>query len=175
MRRCRGFTLIEAITVSVVGVIVMIAMISGFIMIQYILQVTNISTLLQSDARAAVRHMTADLRQSTMGYVNIAQNTPAVGTDRIQYSLPLDDVNPDWVDAPVVTIQLDPATNRLLRTEGANTKILANNVNAVNFVDHGINAALYLNELQVSLELERSDVRGKVRSINSTSVIYVRN
>jgi hypothetical protein len=68
-----------------------------------------------------------------------------------------------------------PAQRRLERQRGADTIVLANDVQSVTFEHAGINPALYQNEVRISLQLQRTTPQRRVLSGTSTEIVKLRN
>ena len=184
MRR-RGFTLMELLVVAIILTVFIAVLSVAVLQARSVFETTDILVKLQENVRLAVRKMSADLRRTAPGQISITQNIPVAGTDRIVYFLPMDaggDGNPDYTingttwSASATTISLDAGgTGRLLKTVGGDTLILAQNVKSVRFIDSSINSSLYLDEVQIVMELEDTSFEGRVHNIVSTSVINMRN
>ena len=184
-RGVTGFTLIEALVVSVILLILIGLLTASGMGVYSIFETSDISVMLQADARSAMNRVILDLVKTSTGQISITQNAPFAGSDTITYYLPADsdeDGIPDldnqgniiWGDA--VMFRLDPAgTNMLLRETGGNMETLASNVKKINFVDHNINSSLYLDELNIFLELEKTTPKGRTYNTPVTSIVNMRN
>ncbi|MBU2540351.1 MAG: prepilin-type N-terminal cleavage/methylation domain-containing protein [Candidatus Omnitrophica bacterium] len=179
-----GVTLIEILVVTVIIVILVGILSFSLIQARSVFQSGDILVSLQSDARLGINHMLTDLRRTAYTQMTILQNTPSAGIDSITYHLPLDgdsDGLPDIVadalvwDTTDITISLDTATSSLIKTVNSNETVLANNVKDINFFDHNLDATLYLDELKVIMELEKTSSEGRTHNFISTSIINMRN
>ncbi len=184
MKNIKGFTLAEILVVAVLIFILIAALIGALNTTFSIFLFTDITAELNSESRLAIRLMSEELRNTSQGEIVITQDYPVVGTDRIVYSLlplvggvpPIIGGEPDWSSAVSVTISLDDTTNELIRTDDTpQTSVIAEYVKRVNFIDRSIDASLYLDELRIILELERSDARGKLYNAVSTMTVNMRN
>jgi hypothetical protein len=171
-----GFTVVEMLVTAFLFVLVMLAVVTAGIQMRSIFQSTDISAVLQQEARVAIRVITDDLRKTNRSRITITRDYPEAGTDRIVYELPQDsdsDGVPDFSggliwDINTVTIQLEEAgSTRLIRSQGSDTTVLAENVKSINFADSGIDTSLYINEVKIDLELE-----GSVGATRTTGILY---
>lgn len=180
-----GFSLIEALVVSVILLILIGLLTASGMGVFSIFETSDISVMLQADARSAMNRMILDLVKTSSGQVSITQDAPFLGSDTITYYLPTDangDGIPDldnqgniiWGDA--IMFRLDPAVTDMLRREtGASVETLASNVKKINFIDHNINSSLYLDELNIFLELEKTTSKGRTYNTAVTSIVNMRN
>jgi type II secretory pathway component PulJ len=144
---------------------------------------------LQATARRALDEMAKELRQATRTSAqgpspNLVITAPPDNT-QIDFYLPRDiDGNGSLVDAAgniewdtgnLITYYLDPATRTVKCTEGAQERIVAHDVSDLKFIDHNIEAPLYLTELRITLTLSRVTPRQRTLTITLSSTIRLRN
>ena len=190
----KGFTLAEVLIVAIIISILMGVMLAAVIQSHAIIETTNTLTLLRQEKRLAVSKLSNELRNTSLKdcqeytspceegrCITITQDSPASGTDKIEYCLPADsdhDGVPDLSsDCKITwctkhTIELDTSSHELKRN---NVTVLARYVKNIRFLDHSLQPSLYLNELKVTLEMEKTSYQGRVYNISSTFIIYVRN
>ncbi len=181
----KAFTLAEVLIVAIIISILMGVMLAAVIQSHAIIETTNTLTLLRQEKRLAVSKLSNELRNTSLSEITITQDSPASGTDKIEYYLPADsdhDGVPDlssgdivWDTANHITIELDTSSHELKRTEGSNVTVLARYVKSIRFLDHSLQSSLYLNELKVTLEMEKTSYQGRVYNISSTFTVYMRN
>lgn len=182
-----GFTLVEVLVASII-LVMLIGILAATVMgTRSIFEASDISVILQADARAAINKMDLDLRRTNKDQISIVQNDPISGCDAIVYHLPSDsdqDGIPDldsggnliW-DTNAITIRLDSGGTQRLQKEvqGGNIEILGSNVKKINFIDRNIDASLYFDEIKIILELEKTTSKGRTFSFDSTTIINMRN
>lgn len=180
----KGITLMEMMFVIIIMVLTVGILLESERQVHASFQLADISVSLQSQARIAVNRVAADLQQTNAATVIIVHDAPVAGTDTIQYSLPVFGGNPiapvwntagiQW-DPAAFTISVDQVTGRLLRQQGTNTVVLANNVKAINFINNAGNPALNLTELRVVLTMQGVANNGRVFALTRTSTLRMRN
>ncbi|MGB2661921.1 MAG: prepilin-type N-terminal cleavage/methylation domain-containing protein [Candidatus Omnitrophota bacterium] len=182
----KGFTLLEILLVSGILVILLAALMVASTEMRGIFYVSDVLATFQHEARLAVNSMTIDIKRTSLSQVTITQNYPAAGTDRLQFYLPADsdeDGEPDmssgslvW-DPNVVTIEGEVVGTemRLIRTQDADTEVLADNLKSITFIDNNIDSSLYMDEMNFILELEKTSGTGKTLRVVFTSVVNMRN
>jgi len=82
--------------------------------------------------------------------------------------------DPVW-SASGITLSLDADANTLIRTEGLDSEVIAENVMQVNFTSHATNPSLYFDEVRVVLELEKTSSMGETYNRVFPSTINLRN
>ena len=180
----KGITLMEMMFVIIIMGLTVGILLESERQIHASFQLADISVALQSQARIAINRIATDLQQTNAASVAIVHDAPVVGTDTIQYSLPVFAGNPfvpgwnnlgiQW-DPAAFTISVDQATGRLLKQQGANTIVLANNVNKVNFINHAANLTLDSTELRVILTMQGVASNGRAFSLTRTATLRMRN
>ena len=186
MNKKDGFTITEFIFSSLLTVMMLIVVIAILFTAKVNFQFADIKSTLQSGARLAIRKTVNDLRLSDPSRVTVTRNSPVSGSDKVDYSILPDadndgipDMNgseePDLANAINRSISLESASKRLIQIEGVKTTVLADNVKSVNFVNHQIAPALYLEEIQIILQLEKKDASGRAHNVAVTAVLNVRN
>jgi hypothetical protein len=141
-----------------------------------------------ADAAIALESLLKELRHGTRAAAASPPNVtiPASpGNTQLLFFLPTDadgngvivDIagNMEWASGNPILYQYDAATLRLLRLEGAATRVLANNVTAATFEDQAINGALRADEVRVRLTLQRTTRRGRVLEADVTAIVQLRN
>ena len=186
----KGVSLTELLWVTAILVIVIAALTVSLMGLQSIFQAIKETAMIETEARVAGRVIAWELKETSRNRITITQNTPAAGTDVIEYYLPVmvdtdTDGKPDtpsiaggsiqW-DATPVTIALEPGdTGRLLRTEGADQTVLADNVKRINFLSNDLDSDLSPDELEITLELEKAGFSGRTYNTAVTFFIDMRN
>lgn len=183
----KGFTLIEVLAASFILAILIGILLAVVVNVRTIFYTSDTVALLQSDARQAMSAIANELRRASKPQITITQNDPVNLSDSIRYHLPLDangDGQPDldgsgqtvW-DTTNLVLRRNPAQLGILRKEiGVSSSIvIGRNVRRINFIDSTINPSLYSDEIQVTLELEKSDPKGITYSTALTSEINMRN
>jgi len=185
MTKAKAFTLMEVLVVTIIMGVFITILSTALVQTRSVFETTDILVKLQENTRLAIVKLSNDLIRTSSTQISITQNSPSLGTDRIVYFLPQDaDSNgiPDYTingtqwDISSITVSLDSSgTGRLLKNQGADTTILAQNVKSVRFIDHNIDSSLYLDELHMVLEMENTSYEGRVYNLTSTSVVNMRN
>ena len=181
----RAFSLMEVLIAAVIMLAFMTILAIAIVQTRSVFEATDIIIGLQENARLAITKMSNDLRRTSLVQVSITQNIPSSGTDRIVYFLPQDadgddvpdyNINGTQWDINSIAISLDPlGTGKLFKSAGGTVSILAHNVKSVRFRDHSTDSSLYLDELQIVLEMEQTSYEGRVYNFTSTSVVNMRN
>ena len=181
----RSLTLMEVLVVTIIMAVFVAILGVALVQTRSVFETTDILVRLQENARLAISKPSNDLMRTSISQVTITQDVPSAGTDRIVYFLPQDaDSNgvPDYTtngatwEVGSVSVSLDPSgTGYLLKSEGGNTTVVAQNVKSVRFKDYLIDSGLYMDELQIVLEMEKTSYDGRVYNSTSTSVINMRN
>ena len=182
----KGFTLFETLLVSGILVILLAALMLASTEMRGLFYASDVLATFQHEARLAINSMATDIRRTSLSQITITQDYPVAGTDRLQFYLPADsdkDGVPDmsagslvW-DPNVVTIEAEVVGTemRLIRTQGADTEVLADNLKSITFIDNSINSSLFIDEVNIILELEKTAGTGKTFSISLTSIVNLRN
>lgn len=183
-----GITLIEmliAFTIVLIGSGLLLA----FLKSQN--DATETSTLqgdIRMRAQMAVETMSNELRAATR---TGAASPPVIsipaspGNTGITFYLPEDGVdanttiiddngNIEWGATPI-QYAFDAANNRLNRTQGATTRVIASHVSAVTFSDQAIEAALSSNEVRIRLTLQETTPQGRTLSSTAVGLVKFRN
>ncbi|HDZ76773.1 MAG TPA: type II secretion system protein [Candidatus Omnitrophica bacterium] len=182
----KAFTLVETLMASVLMLILVGVLTLAFFQANSIFYETDILADLQADARLAIDKMAVDLRRTSLSYIDsIIQDSPVAGTDIIDYYLPDDsspkdgipdlDNNGDIIWDSVNKIRIDTVTGQLRMINNGVVTVLANNVKKVNFFNQPRDSSLYLNELRVVLELEKTAPNNRTYNTTFTSIINMRN
>lgn len=183
-----GFTLVETL-VS----IAIFAIITGIIYLFFMVgvgswEIGTVRTDLQAHARIATDIMVGELKKATRNHStrDITILAPPNNTDIIFY-LPEVDADGDVIidtdgqtkwpdsDADFIKYEYLAATKQLVRKEGSQQRILANNVSNVEFIDAGIDGSLFMDELNITLSLEKTTPRGRDLSFTMRSTVKLRN
>ena len=187
MKTKTGYTVLEILIVLGLSIIVIGTVLYAYTFGANYMLYSDTKAYLQFNARLATRTAVKDLQRTNLNYVTITQQVVGSGdpADTIDYLLLGDQDSdgvpnqtavgdPDWSSGRSVTISLDTNTNRLLRTESGNTKVIGRDVKSVRFMSHVTDPALPLNELRMIIEMEKT-VRNRVHSYEMTTIINVRN
>jgi len=186
MKNIKGISLIEVLLALVISSLVLVGIYSIFISSRHYLHYADVQSFLQLNYRLAIRKVQTELQQSSPDWIIIDQNNPQVGSDEVTYRiLPDADDNgvpdytaeglPDWDNGTDYSIRVEPGTTDLIRSQGIDTYTIARDVKSIRFIDHAINPALYLHELNIVIELEIIDLTGKIHNITMSSIINIRN
>jgi hypothetical protein len=150
------------------------------------------TTTTQSEVRTrsqqAVNRLVSELRSAT----RIAAGSPpnavipaAPGNTTMTFYLPGDlDLNgliidaagnTEWDAAAPIQYVFVPAQQQLIRIQGAQQTVIANNVTAAAFDDRNTLATLANNEVQVSLTVQRTTPQRRTVSATSVEIVKLRN
>jgi hypothetical protein len=180
-----GYTLSEGLVVACLSAILIGSVI--FVLTNatsYLLHADTMSSL-QFDARIATRKMVSELGRTTLAFVTISQSVPIIGDDSIRYRL-LADHNgdgvpdqistgdPDWSQGEDITIALDTNSHNLIRSSSSGDMVIAHDVKVINFMSHTNTPSLAMNELRISLQVEKI-VNGRSYTFDMVSVVTMRN
>lgn len=178
----KGVTFIEILIVALIMGIITGMMLSAFMQTNSLFQTVNIPATQQAAIRRLVNSMALDLNSTSRPQIQITQDFPYPGCDRIRYRLPQYSSGQPVLSGLVIVwdsdifINLDPAgTGRLLKTQGGNVRVLADNVNSINFFDQSRDATLAADELKIILNLRNISPQQRVYNMGSTSIVNMRN
>ncbi len=186
MMSSRAFTLVELLVVTLLGVVMIVVMVSTYMAAYVNCSFFNVTTELQTQSRAITRALADDLRRTNLSYVTIVKDDPVAGSDSITYRL-LPDANtdgepdctfdglPDWANGIDWTVRFDQNTGVLTRTDGSATTVIGKNLVSVRFDSFSTDVSLYMDELNVRLNLGKKTLFGKQHLFSSESVINMRN
>jgi prepilin-type N-terminal cleavage/methylation domain-containing protein len=183
-----GFTLIEVLMALLIFSII------GGIVLVFFIQSSNLWQMLtnQSDLRSAGRNsmafMTQELRNATRTSSIAAVNMviPASPNNRsLVFCLPTDADgngsiidglgNTEWDTVNPVQYNYLPLLRQVVRLAGGNQSVIANEVDDIRFEDHAIDAALYNDEIRITLTLRRTTIQNKPVSVSIINVLKLRN
>jgi type II secretory pathway pseudopilin PulG len=184
-----GFTLVETM---VAGTILLSL---GLVAVLWLNGVSDLwwTSNTQADARAAahqaVNRMAADIRSGTRAAAGSPPNLSipaAPGNTAITFYLPadglldsnttiIDDIGDiEWDFNPIQYVYV-PAQARLQRVQGGTTTVIANDVLGVLFDDVTTDATLHLDEVKITLTLQKTTPQRRTVSATSTEVVKLRN
>lgn len=151
-------------------------------------------TDLAAQARQAMDAMVEELKNATRNHpARGITIMPAPNNTNIIFYLPERDANGDVIldadgetkwpdnDADYIEYKYLTATrqivreNRQVRDGIDQPRVLANNVTNLEFIDAGIDGSLFMNELNIVLDLEKTTPRGRVLSFTMRSTVKLRN
>lgn len=190
--RC-GFTLVETIIC-----IAIFAVISGVIYLFFMVgigswEIGTMRTDLQAQARIAMDTMVGELKNATRNHLSRGITIlPSPSNTNIIFYLP--DTNTDdeiiidangeikWPDNDADYIEYKYLADvkqlvredRQVRDGVASARILANDLSSIEFIDAGIDASLYLDEVNIALTLEKATPRRNL-SFSMRSTVKLRN
>jgi hypothetical protein len=144
---------------------------------------------LQAQARVALNNMVSELRNATRTSTqNPSPNLiipSAPNNKNITFNLPVDKDNNglitdangiiEWDTNNAIQYQYIPGQEQLRRLEKGNQAILANNVSDIQFIDHGIDSSLSLNELKIILNLNKTTPKQRNISVTLSTILNLRN
>lgn len=143
---------------------------------------------LQAASRNAMDVMVGELKNTTRNHPTRAITIlPPPNNTVIVFYLPETDVGGNviidadgeikWPDDDLDYIKYEYLTDssQLVRREGDEVRILANNVSNVEFIDASIDGSLFLDELNVALTLEKDSGRQKNLSFSMRATVKLRN
>lgn len=189
-----GITLVE-----VVISVLIFAIISGVIYLFFMVgidswEIGTRRTDLQAQARNAMDIMVGELKNTTRNHPSRGVTIlPAPNNTNIIFYLPEKDADSDVIidtdgttkwpddDADYIEYKYLAAANQLVREdrrvrEGQDpARVLANDVSNIEFIDAGIVGSLYLDEVNIVLNLQKTTPRGRDLSFSMRSTVKLRN
>ena len=149
---------------------------------------TNTQSEVRTRAQQAMKRMVDELRSATRTAAASPPNATipaAPGNTTITFYLPTDlDGNGTIVDAigttewdlvnPVQYVSV-PAARQLRRVQGAQTVVFANDVQSVTFEDVSITPSLHVNEVKVTLTLQKTTPQQRTVSATAIEIVKLRN
>lgn len=182
----KGFSLVEVLIVSFFLVLLVVAVITSGVEMRSVFQATGTSVTLQQEARIAMNSMINDLRGSSIAVINITENSPGPGYDKITYKIPLDvndDGVPDLIAGDImwdpqyytIEVQSDDDDYDLVKYKlWESPEVISENIKSISFEDSTDDTSLYPTEIRITLELEKTDGDGRVNSIVLKSTVNTR-
>jgi hypothetical protein len=182
----KGFSLVEVLIVSFFLVLLVVAVVTSGVEMRSVFQATGTSVALQQEARLAMNSIVSDLRGTSGSRITIAKDTPVSGSDRLRYELPLDmnsDGVPDLVGGSVmwdpryytIEVQDNSGNLQLVKYKQYETpEVIAGNIKSISFEDYNDDSSLYLAEVRIILELEKTEADGRTNSMVLTSTVNMR-
>ncbi|MBN2097075.1 MAG: prepilin-type N-terminal cleavage/methylation domain-containing protein [Candidatus Omnitrophica bacterium] len=189
-----GLTLIEAL-VSIAIFTVVVGVIYLFFMVGIgSWELGSARTDLQAQARSAVDIMVAELKNVNRGNPSRGITIlPAPNNDKITFYLPDIDINGaviigaggdiQWPvdDAEYIEYKYLLNSKQLVREDKAvrdgitEAGVIANEVSGISFIDAGIDGSLYADEVNIVLNLEKTNLRGRTLSFSMRAAVKLRN
>jgi len=179
----KGFTLVETLIVLGIFSVITAAILLFFKVGIEMGGMGAGRTDMQAHMRYAMDTMVRELKNSTRSKnpveaVNI--QTTLDPNDTMVFSLPVIDATTGNITSwRSVTFrrEIDPASNIpvLVRGEGAERRILATHVQSVQFVDAGIDPALFLDEVNITLTLEKVTSQNRTLTFTTAATVKLRN
>ena len=182
----RAFSLLELmIATSLVGL-------AGTMLIGFLMRHTDFveTTSLQGDVRTRVHLALGMLSKELRHGTRVAAGSPpnvvipaAPNNTTMTVYVPAENDdglivdsagNVEWGPTAIV-YQYDAGARQLLRTAGAETRVVVSGVDGVAFEDAAIDPALGDDEIRVSLTLGASTPQGRVVSTTAAAVVRLRN
>ncbi len=187
-RRQAGLTFFEY---AVAGTLLAVA---GSLLLEFLIRQSDLLHMAetQSDVRSrahlALEAMMTELRHATRAGGGSPPNVsiPAAPSNTsVTFYLPADlDGNGliinaagalEWDALAPVQYQYVPAARQLRRVSGAATRVLANDVELVEFRDQTLDASLGADEVRIQLTLRRVTPRGRVIAATDGAIVKLRN
>jgi hypothetical protein len=179
-----AFSVVETLFALMIFLALMGILVAAVIQSKVIFQATDINTTLAAESRQILDRISSELINSNRAQVTITENSPVAGTDKISFHLPKYAFGVpvltaagsiDW-DPDVISINLSPTVaGQLVRTSNSGSVVIGNGVNNISFFDHGLDSALYLDEIRMVLNLRKSDTDTRAYNMSTSSVIKLRN
>ena len=186
----RGFTSVEMLIASIIMLIAVLACTSSFSSMFRGFSFIRDAASLELEAKVLGRQISGDLRRTARYAITIEKNSPVNGSDGAVFYLPgMMDSDDDGIDdTPTVsagTLQWDVETvsismdseeeNTLVRTQGDESVVLSDKVRQINFFSINDDPNLYIDEIQVVIQMEEESPLGRKYEIISTTTINMRN
>lgn len=187
-----GLTIVEAFVASAIFFGMLAVMYSAYTTGTGLWDATKTKADLQAQARLALSTMINELRNATRTAdesVNPSPNLKIVPSNannrNIDFYLPEDNNNDgyitdssgdiEWGMSNKIQYQYIPGQRVLRRLEKGEQRIIARNVQDVQFMDIDIDNTLNRNELRIALTLSRQVAGGRNITFSITSVVKLRN
>jgi prepilin-type N-terminal cleavage/methylation domain-containing protein len=153
----KGFSLVEVMVTIFIASIVIAGLYTILLMGEQSWDVNSVNIRLTQESRKAFDWMEYDLRQSGTSPSYIDVDTDGTWYTSIEFSVPEGVVGGGivWV---ADTIRFSLNGEQLIRTEGANSKVVAQNISALKFRRFSANPHILEIEITVSDETARGDL-----------------
>ncbi|MBI2104361.1 MAG: hypothetical protein HYT90_02095 [Candidatus Omnitrophica bacterium] len=139
-------------------------------------------------AQQAMNRMVDELRSATRTAIGSPPNASipaAPGNTAATFYLPADEDgngliidavgNTEWDTPNPVQYAYVPAQRQLVRIQGGQQRILANDIAAISFEDALLNPALYQNEMKITLTMQRTTPQRRTVSATAVEIVKLRN
>ncbi|MBI3331244.1 MAG: hypothetical protein HYZ96_03935 [Candidatus Omnitrophica bacterium] len=183
-----GFTLVETMVAGTILVSISLAAVLWLTGVSDLWWTTTTQSEVRRASQQAVNRMVAELRSATRTAAASPPNASipaAPGNTTATFYLPTDQDgngfivdavgNTEWDTLNPVQYAYVPAQRQLVRIQGGQSRILANDVASVTFEDRTINPALYQNEVKIILTLQRTTPQRRTVSASAVETVKLRN
>ncbi len=190
-RMTRGFTIVETMVTSTIFLSVGLMAVMWLNGASDLWWTTNTQAHVRETAHLAVNRMVFELRMGTRVGAGSPPNVAipaAPNNTSITFYLPADldpfDGNTtivdalgdiEWDAANPVQYTYVPAQRQLLRVAGAQQTVIASDVTAARFDDAATDPTLGLNEVKVTITVQRLSPQQRTLSATSTEIVKFRN
>ena len=159
----KGFTLIELMIVLLIFSIILGSIFAVMTMGNKAWQSGNVQVEIQQETRKGMDSMLKELRQSSLGQITVAANTV---TFRIPQSVN-NSGNITWCGDILYSLG-GLNDEQLLRTQGEESRVLANNVQGLQFSASG-------KEITITVVVEKESVSQRTLTTTLSSQVTLRN
>lgn len=182
----RGFTIVEVMAAFAIIAIGGVALMTFLLQQTDFLETSTTQHDVRTQAALAVNAVAKELRSATHKAAGSPPNISiAPGNTALTLYLP-GDANGDfriidgagnieWATASPIVYQYDAGLRQLLRTAGAATQVVANNVTNVSFKDQASDAVLKSDEVRVTLTINQMTPRQRSLESTATTIVRLRN
>jgi type II secretory pathway component PulJ len=140
---------------------------------------------IEDQLRIGFNQIATELAQATRSEPATAQSARVVDAQTLQFYLPADEDgdgtivdavgDTEWDTDNLITYQFDADENQLERVDNNGTRVLINDVAAVQFDDQDTDGTLYASEIRLQVTLQRTTITGRVVEAESTRIIHLKN
>ncbi len=187
----RGFTLIETMVAGTLFISLALMVMIWMTGLSDLWWTTTTQAEMRMNSQLAMNRLVNELRTGTRTMGGSPPNAvipAAPGNTTVTFYLPADldaadgnttiiDAigNIEWDNANAIQYVYDAPSRQLRRVQGANTVILANDVQSVTFEDAVINPALSQNEMRITLALQRLTPQRRTLTATTIEIVKLRN
>jgi len=186
MKKNKGFTMVEIL----IGMAIFIPLVlMTYQMMNRGLDFWEIVTVqgdLQASGHRSINEISSELRNATRTAGATPPDVRIIAANRrLQFYLPADISgnglitdnigNTEWDTANIIEYRFDNVANQLLRIEGGTQVLLCNNVANATFDDLTTDITLNIDEVRITLLLQKTTAKQRTLSESFTALVRLRN
>lgn len=165
-----GFTLLELMVVLLIVTVLGVALVATMSSGRTSWHEADTRISIQEELRRAIRQMIDDLSQSSVNKINISADNGNYSSLSFNVSTGVNNATGAivWSSDPI-TYSL--SGGQILRVQGSDTRVLANNISALNFVRYANSTKI----VRLNLTAQKTTPYGRLLNASMSAAVYMRN